>query len=1002
MNAAAFSTGISVRWPRADHARPAPALKNTSPFAALGPATSTPAAATTRDDDENYTGCQELAYQYAVEQTKSAVRAVLLQANASCYQHVLRYFERFMRSAEPELSASVGPSAQVAYPELHGFPTAAIVAGTDATFSEVWVSPLCQVLQRSFPLVFVVREDFPNARRMLEWMAEQLDAVQRARVREEEWLVALIDGFDMLESDDAKAEQSSTDRRATLRTHRLPANAATPRGAKQQGAGGDSADDSGDEAFVAFDSESDDGEGASSGSEGDWRRLVPRKKRRHASHRSATVRSEAKGSGDRAYAKWTVGQLLARIQAELEGLMGDGDPCKMWVATLDELISDRLQSVLLDRAQDGLEGAIQSYNGTIDWLKARISASRTLSSSQAVATASAHVCSTEFSLAQILHGVMRKFLTHLGDAASPDVAAASVADSDDPKKSIRALAGLWCRRISGFLKRHEDYYQLHHFDAKPIEEKKRHTPFFLVCIEQLESFSQHVLDDFLVTWTNFSRQAAQASVAGDKRRAFETGSRLGFIVGVASTASPALRHLNLSIASQIDMQFFSLEDSRKCFDDILEALIVDANLPLCLGGDVMRWVAGRHRTTQSITMFIHALQFLFFAHFQRVPWSFLSHFCLDAHRHKPLQSVQAPPRHLAQWMRRFDLRATTMDEYLLLFSDAKLEELRRAVYPTAAPDGDWLGELLEEVAWLRRQRAGWSVGWKCFRAACSWLDIELRGDDFTTYLALALDGRLANSSKIHSIVQKLGTCSLRIAICLLEDWASICQAPTLGAASTVEGSAPSQVASLAALLSELVLVCRFASETQSLKSTQQMIPRLRQEVSDAFVDKLIVALVQPPRSRPARPQVLQWVAATDAAPLEARLHINYYDRLKEMLLEIEEGEHGGGHADGTSWVNDVSLAFLYYQESAGIYLSLSEWYATFADALQDELAAMRRHGAKKRKAPASDAKPDDAEEVETKARFLRAFCTLRHWGFVKSLGSSQTSDSDTVEKVVFI
>lgn len=1001
MNAATFSTGITVRWPRADRVHSASTLQSVSPFAVPRAAAHTPkAAATTRDDDESYAGCQELAFQYAVEQTKSAVRAVLLQANASCYQHVLRYFERFMRTAEPDLVAS-----GVAYPELHGFPTATVVAGTDATFSEVWVSPLCQVLQRSFPLVLVVREDFPNARRMIEWIAEQLDAVKRARGREEEWLVALIDSFDMLDSDDAKAEQLSSDRRATLRTRRVAANASTSR------AGGDNADDTGDEDFVAFDGESDSdgGDDANSGDDRDWRRIGSRKKKWRptpTSHGTSAVRSEskAKNSGDRAYAKWTVGQLLARIQAELEDVMGDGDACKMWLATLDELVRDRLQSVLVDHAASDLERLVQSYNDAIEWLKARISASRTLLGSQRGVT---HVGSTEFALAQILHSVMRQFLRRLEDATPAALTTTSDADSADSttaKTSHRALAGLWSRRIAGFLKRHEDYYQLHHFDATQTKEKKRCTPFVLVCIEQLETFSQPVFDDFLVTWTNFSRQAAQASAAGGSRRAFPTGSRLGFIVGVASTASPALRHLNLSIASHIDMQFFSLEDSRKCFDDILEALIVDANLPLTLSGNVMRWVAGRYRTTQSITMFLHALQFLFFAHFTRVPWSFLSHFCLDAHRHKPLQSVLSPPKHLAQWMRRSNLRATTMSDFLVLFSDAKLEELRQAVSPVSEPSGsDWLGELLEEVAWLQHQRSGWSAGWKCFRAACSWLDVDLRGDEFTTYLALALDGRLGNSSKIHSIVQKLQTCSLRIAICLLEDWASICESPTLGMTMTESSPQSSLIAPVAALLSELVFVCRFASETQSLKSTQQMLPRLRQEVSDAFVDKLIVELVQPPRSRPRRPHVLQWVAATDATPLEERLHVNYYDRLKEMLLEIEEDEHGSGHAAGTSWVNDVSLAFLYYQESAGIYLSLSDWYATFADALQDEFAAIDRQSSKKRKATNNVEKEmDEARDVETKARFLRAFCTLRHWGFVKSLGSSESSDSDTVEKVVFI
>lgn len=989
MNAAAFSTGISVRWPRTDRARTAGV--SDAPFAPLaaGAPAASASSVTTHGDDDIYSGCQELAFQYAVEQTKSAVRAVLLQANTNCYQQVLRYFERFMSRPAAELEA---PTASVAYPELHGFPTAAIVAGTDATFSEVWVNPLCQVLQRSFPLVFVAREDFQNARRMVEWMAEQLDAVKRTREREEDWLVDLIDGFDLLDPDAARGVRVLPDHRAATRSHTTSSTARSRGGAAKRGAA--AGDDDGNNDFVTFVGDSGDDEDYSSGDDGNCRRGSQKK-------RPSAGSSKARGASDQAYSKWTISQLLTRIQAELEDMMGDSDPCKTWIATLHDLIDDRLESALQDHPDD-LGGAIKSYNATIDWIKSRIGACRTLSGSQAMLTASVRMCSTEFSLAQILHEVMRKFSAFLSDAVSPNPAATDPNELES-KKSNRALADLWRRRISGFLKRHEDYYQLHHFGAAQREESSRCTPFFLVCIEQLETFSQQVLDDFLVTWTNFSRQTSQASAAGNERSSFEVGSRIGFIVGVSSTASPALRHLNLSIVSQIDMQFFSLEDSRKCFDDILEALIVDTNLPLCLSGDVMRWVAGRHRTTQSITMFLHALQFLFFAHFKTVRWSFLSHFCLDAHWNKPLQSVQFPSKHLAQWMRRNASRASTMHDYLLLFSDGKLEELRRLVYPNAAASGDWLEEVLDEVSWLRRQRASWTIGWKCFRAACSWLDVELRGDDFTMYLALALDGKLANTSKIHMIVQKLGTCSLRIVLCLLEDWRSSCQSSSWGSADTDEEAKQSPLSTLGTLFDELVLVCRYASETQALSATQKMIPRLRQEIRDAFVDKLIIGLVQPPRSRPKRPQVLQWVAATDAKLLEDRLHVNYYDKLKEMLLEIEEGEYGSGHTEGTSWVNDVSLAFLYYQESAGIYLSLRDWYDTFADALQDEFAESGRTGkTKKRKAPSSAEGADDVE-VETKARFLRAFCTLRHWGFVKSLGSSsQSSDGDTIEKVVFI
>lgn len=990
-----------------------------------------------KTDEESYSACQELAYQYAVEQTKSAVRTVLLKANTNCYHQVLRYFEKYMSvkssTATTPLAATSASTATlsqkknlldelVAFPEFHGFPTAAIVAGTDATFSEVWVNPLCQVLKRSFPLVFVVREDFQNARRIVEWMAEQLDVVKRVRESEERWLLDQIDGFDMLDTAAETAEKAEaylTGRRATLRdrstltkslrgTYEIGDGGGDASSKQRRGAGDD--DDDKDDEFVALEDEDDSDE--YEGSDGGWKR---KKRKRRSGAASSTATTTAAAGVSSAYSKWTMAQLLVRIQTDLELLMGSDDPFKMWIPTLHDLIDDKLDTALQNHEGD-LERSLQCYSDTIDWLKKRISACRSLPGSsgstanQSGVTASVNVCSAEFSLAQILHEVMTKFVAFLeaaGKATEGKYTAPPHRGAGDLHearvKRERELVDRWRRRVSGFLKLHEDYYQLHHFNAKQYEDDPR-KPFFLICIEQLEAFNQQVLDDFLVLWTNFSRQSVleqrhhQPYGAGSD----DIGSRMGFIVGVASSASPALRHLNLSIVSQIDMQFFSLEDSRKCFDDILEALIVDTNLPLCLSGDVMRWVAGRHRTTQSITMFLHALEFLFFTHFKSVPWSFLSHFCLEAHWGKPLQSVMAPSRRLAQWVRHANLQTSiTMHDYLMLFSDPILDELRELVFPVVKPERDWLEVLLDEVSWLRQQRANWAVGWKCFRAACSWLDIELQGDEFTSYLAAALDGKLANTGKVCMIVQKLGSCTFRIASFLLEDWKAICQASVDARKKVSSDDDTNPLTSVITLLSELVLLCQFAMETHKQPTTQKMLPKLHQELKNAFSDSIIVALVQPPRARlhnsSSSQQVRQWLTVTDVQTLEDRLHFNYYDRLKDLLLEIEEGENGGGHAGGTSWVNDVSLAFLYYQESAGIYLSISEWYETFADALEDEFAASS-NGKNKKKATKLTKDEQEAVDVETKARFLRAFCTLRHWGFVKS----SSSDSDTIEKVVFI
>ncbi|KAF1333115.1 Origin recognition complex, subunit 3, partial [Globisporangium splendens] len=1005
MDAAAFSTGISIRWPRDSRPHPAPSPFTDSKAATVlrglhssthkhehSDAKSTDAlkqeaaaaSGETKEDEENYSACQEIAYQYAVEQARSAVNAVLLKANTSCYHQVLKYFDKYMSSSNEVVSADKSSvnDALVAFPEFHGFPTAAVVAGTDATFSEVWVNPLCQVLQRSFPLIFVVKDDFQNARRVVEWMMEQLDSVKKVREREETWLMDQIDSFDML-STCADAEPEAG-RRATLRARVPKAQAAslyherTGVPTKQQ-----RVHESDDEfVTVGDEDESDDEDDDDDSDNGGWRRRGARKKRKRP--KRANKSEKAAGSAH-AYSKWTMEQLLLKIQTELEILLGKEDLCKTWIDTLRDLVEVKLGDELRHN-EDSLNRSLQCYNDTIDWLKERIAMCRMLPRSQA--TMSVNLCSTEFSLAQILHAILKKFSEFLEkklatrktkmttDAGSNESAGGTL-------KQECELLDRWRRRVAVSLQRHEDHYQLHYFNTETHADDPRR-PFFLICIEQLETFNQEVLDDFLVIWTNFSRQIAAADHTSAAPTSLAIGSRMGFIVGVASSASPALRRLNLSIVSQIDMQFFSLEDSRKCFDDILEALIVGTNLPLCLGGNVMRWIAGRHRTTQSITMFIHALEFLFFTHFKSVKWSFLSHFCLEAHWRKPLQSIMAPSKRLAQWIWRNNLKnAAVMTDYLFLFGDAKLEELRRTVFPDVKPEEDWVNELQNELACVREDRMNWAVGWKCFRAACSWLDVELQGDEFISYLASALDRKLANTTKIHLIMQKLETCSLRYVAGLMEDWKGIC-CPSAG---TRDPESP--LPRLASLLGELILVCQYAVETHNQSTTQKMLPHLRQEIKNTFSDNIIVGLVQAPRTRLSSPQVLNWLSFTDVQALEERLHFNYHNKLKELLLEIEEGEYGEGHAAGTSWVNDVSLAFLYYQESAGICLSLSDWYDTFADAVQDEFKSL---GAKKK----------EQIEVETKARFLRAFCTLRHWGFVKSIGGQNGSDGDTIEKVVFI
>lgn len=935
MDPAAFSTGITIQWPR-----PGAQARGAQAFA-YGARQLQPKEEAAGDETA-YAACQELAAQYAMEQTKSAVRAVLLQANATCYYNVHRFFERYIDSDQRSGKSTTAAADSVLFPHLHAFPTAAVVAGTDAPFSEVWVTPLCKVLQQSFPVIFVLKDDFRNARRLVEWLVGQLDGIARARASEEQWLVSEIESFalqSLKAQTESEAPSAKRRRGSEAFRHKKPAEQCQQTRVRRQ----ESAEDE--------DAETEEFEDESEEERGSKDKKNPKRGRRSTASTPVQV-----------YTKWTMTQLLAKLHTELNRLMTRDDSWHGWMSTLRELIYEQFKA-RLRLAGDDVETAIECYNMVMDWIKSRIVMCRALPAS--TEESAFKICSTETYLAQILHGIMLDFVSFLENNR--------LATQGETNAS---LVDRWLRKMNIALKRNEDYYQLYHFDAKK-DLTTTQTPFLLLCIEQLEAFDHQVLEDFLVIWTNFRR-----------RQDASQPLHLGMIVGVASSASPALRRMNISIVSRIDLQFFMLEDSRKCFANILEALVVDTNLPLSLSGNVLRWVAGRHRTTQSITMFMHALAFLCFSHFKHVPWSFLSHFCLDSHWAKPFFSPLTPQsKELALWLRRYRLPSpsSSLVAYLRQFSDTKLKSLQKCLYGKIKSDPEWQQVLESGCAQLRVARRKWAIGWKCFRTACSWLHLELAGEEFVAYLALALDGKLTNTKMIHSIVQKLALTPLHIVICLIDDWKTTCE-------QALRFGDDEELGGIVGRLDSLILLCRYAIETENQPATQRVLLNLRQEIADSFVDLLIVALVRAPNTEDkgnggVSASVVRWLHVTDVKSLELHLHFNYHDRLKDLLMDIEEQ---GAERASQSWVHDVSLAFLYYQESAGIYLSLHEWYETFSAAVKEEGDDCIKQESKQELAQADDS--------EIKARFIRAFCTLRHWGFVRSSGSNE----NTIEKAVFI
>ncbi|KAI9983936.1 hypothetical protein PInf_005215 [Phytophthora infestans] len=119
--------------------------------------------------------------------------------------------------------------------------------------------------------------------------------------------------------------------------------------------------------------------------------------------------------------------------------------------------------------------------------------------------------------------------------------------------------------------------------------------------------------------------------------------------------------------------------------------------------------------------------------------------------------------------------------------------------------------------------------------------------------------------------------------------------------------------------------------------------------------------------------VASWSTLKDATVLDERLRFEYHDHLRNALQDAGIGENTAEN----SWVHDVGLAFLFYQESAKLLVRAEE-----------------ETNSKKKTA-------DFRDDPAIKARFVRAICTLRHWGFIKS-DAPRDSEQDFIEKLVFI
>ncbi|KAL4177729.1 hypothetical protein KRP22_002659 [Phytophthora ramorum] len=1012
MEAAAFSTGVSIQYPHGRSAAIFLSSQRTGPvdYPFPFPASSkTFSESQYRADTEAYSVCQELAYHFACEKTRKEVQELLRKNNDTSYSQVLRFLEKYCARNMSEVGVATAPSpssrrqrdpnAPVMFPEFHAFPTAAVIAGTDATSSDLWVEPLTLTLRRTFPLCFLAPRDVPTARKFVEWLAARTAKMRASMKREERWLETQVYDFDLLPLD--RVTEGCVGGRVTRQQlAKDKADRGTARLMDEQ-------DDAHSDASCYSESSSSS-EDAFEDEAGNGRR--GKRKRRLPSV---------------AYGRWTMTKLLTTIQNDVEQLTSPtrGDVSHECVTALEELVHNRLQDALakVKKVQEKEVGvvtqSIECFDEAVAWLQRKLTMCHdTAATLLNVAPISAsnkpttmHVGATELALALMLQRVLDQYGSFL-ESCMFDLPVVT-----DRRKSVAQVLYL-----------HEEYYTLkpaglkesNRFQAS-MQTPTSPRPFLLLCIEQLEAFSQQVLGDFLEIWTHFVRQQQE------KQQSHKTNCNLGFIVGVASATSPALRRLDVAVTNRLELQFFSLVDSRKCFDDVLESLVVKAKLPFALSGEVLRTIAKRHQRLPSVPRLLLALRFLLFTHFRRCPWSFLALAVdgLSSSGVSPILAVakvaRLPPQHrVSVWVKhqrrrlareaqgRNTASGAALASWLTPCSALELADLASRVMPTEASPGsvggedNWMTVLETGLLDERRRQARWRMGWECFRSACSWMDVPIGGvketdkdqqeEPAVMNLALALEGRLAEAPCFMEVLRRLQN-STRWAVLsiLIENWRSSFRAFGIFEA---DGDG------LDSTLGELSVLCAYA---RTQKTPAKMLVALREELVAVFTGRLITALLDPSARRtvsPANTLVANWSVLTDANVLDERLRFEYHDNLRNVLQDAGIGEDIDSNKDAkaeASWVHDVGLAFLFYQENASASLSLHEWYESFSSELKEETKSAPKSKNKKRKAA------DVSDDAAIKARFVRAVCTLRHWGFIKS-DAPRDLEQDIIEKLVFI
>ena len=154
---------------------------------------------------------------------------------------------------------------------------------------------------------------------------------------------------------------------------------------------------------------------------------------------------------------------------------------------------------------------------------------------------------------------------------------------------------------------------LEELEKKDDQEFPRTKRLLPIIIRDYESIDIRVFSDFIDFVANLAFDSSQQL-------------QLCLVLSITSRNSPVYRCMPDAVSRYIDIQTFTLTNSKKCVSSVFHSLIVDRVLPIVLSTDLVSWIMTVHlpNSEYSIGALIHILQLVCRQHFLKVPYSFLS------------------------------------------------------------------------------------------------------------------------------------------------------------------------------------------------------------------------------------------------------------------------------------------------------------------------------------------------------------------------------------------